>query len=247
MAIIDSPPSGRWYQARIVGLADISGVTGLEPATTAAVQHAARQAVAQLLPSALDVYLTARIGGEFSSVRITNIPLGVLGLSVPGPDHVATLSLWVAETGDQPHAHSDEHRPVPLMLSSAIAVHAARRALGDGAHQLDLGEHGHIEWTPYTALIEPHAGVPAPAAQPRAFQWHDLVIGNYLAPTDPGYAVWLRFTDPATGEAEEEAHLLTPAPAGPHLDNPDPAELTPPHPPRLFVPTLADLRGERPE
>lgn len=249
MAIVDNPPSDRWYQAQILGLADIttSATVWLGGDSSAAALHALRQAVAQLLPSTLDIYLTMRMAGQYSSVRITNIPLGVLGMSLPDPDGHTTLSLWVADTGAQPHAYDGEPTP-PLLLSSAIAVHAARRALGDGLHQLDLGEYGDIMWSPARVRIEPHAGVPHLIAPAREFDWHDEVIGNYTTGTsDPGYAAWLWFTDPQTGEAEGEPIPLTPTLSGMH-PNPDViAALTPPRPPRLFVPSLTEPAGEQPE
>lgn len=242
MAILDGPPQGRWYQAQILGDADVTELAELDPATTgAAAQQALRQAVARLLPSALDIYLTARIGGVFSSVRITNIPLGTLGMSLPGPDGgPAALLLWVAETSEQPHAHADGAPEMPLMLSSAIAVHAARRVLGDESHVFDLGEYGRITWTPTRVRIEAHAGVPDLVGEPREFDWHDPVIGNYASTTDPGYGAWLWFTDPVTGEAGQIARPLTPTLSDMHPDTPSlDVPLSPPRPPRLHVPSLA--------
>ena len=246
MAIVDAPPQGRVYQAQIVGVADVTDLAELDPATTgAAVQQAIRQAVAQLLPSALDIYLTARIRGEFSSVRITNIPLGTLGMSLPGPDgDEATLLLWVAETGEQPYIHSDGYE-VPLVLSSAIAVHAARRALGTDVRVLDLGEHGRLAWTPTGVRIEPHAGVTGLVGELLEFDWDDVVIGNYSSAMDPGYAAWLWFTDPITGEAEERAYPLTPTLASMHPDIPSLTHpLSPPSPPRMHIPTVRRENSE---
>ena len=247
MAITDEPGSDWWYAADITGPADVTGIT--EPAQTEPARQALRQAVAQLLPSTLDVYLTARRDGRYSSVRITNIPLGTFGISLPDTDGNATMTLWVASNGDQPHAQADEDHLLPLLLSSAIAVHAARRVLGDGVHEFELSEHGRMTWTPDTVRVEEFAGVPAPLGNAREFSWTDPVIGNYVHPHDPAYAAWLWFTDPATGEAEQTAYPLTPTLADMHphptmtLQPDSPPEPVPPHPPRLFVPALA-ARGE---
>lgn len=237
MAIIDAPPAGLWYQARIVGLTDLSDLADLDPATTGGqAQQASRHAVAQLLPSALDVYLTARVGGEYGSVRITNIPLGTLGLSMParGGNGESTLGVWIAEDGDQPRAYDDDGPILPLPLSSAIAAHAVRRALGTTSHVFDLGEHGRIAWTPTRVLIDPIAGLPVPIPHLAEFDYDAPVIGNYRSAGDPDYAVWLWFTDLVTDAPEKTPFLLTPG-----LDEPG----EPPRPPRLPVADLATLRS----
>lgn len=243
MAITDDPASDWWYAADIIGPADVTGIT--DPEQTEPARQALRQAVAQLLPSSLDVYLTARLDGRYSSVRITNIPLGTFGISLPDAAGNATMTLWVASNGDQPHVQADEDHPLPLLLSSAIAVHAARRVLGDGVHEFELVDNGRMTWTPDTVRIEEFAGVPAPLGQLREFNWTDPVLGNYTNRWDPAYAAWLWFTDPATGEAEQTAYPLTPTLADMHPTPPmnlapagAPAPV-PPHPPRLFVPDLS--------
>lgn len=244
MAIIDSPAGERWYAAAILGDADLTGLAALDPRTTGyQAQLASRSAVAQLLPSTLDVYLTAHTRTGFSSVRITNIPLGTFGLAIPvnpaSTQAQVAMRVWIGDNGDQVRVPTDDDFMPPL--SAAIAVHAVRRALsGAPAHVFDLGQYGRITWKPTAVLIDPTAGVPVPFPDLREIPYDAPVIGNYTSP-DPEYAVWLRFTDAATGEAEETAYPLTPTLTGMH---PDPV---PPRPPLLSVPDLVGAAPEQPE
>lgn len=247
MAVIDFPGEGRWYEAEIVGLVDTTDLADLDPASTGqAAQVASRHAVAELLPSELDIYISTRgVHGE-GSVRITGIPFGTFGLGIPGPGETeARMIVWVAETGNLVHALDPEGVELPVVLSSAIAAQAARRALGSQVHEFDLGEAGRLAWTPTRVRIGQFPGVPQYTAPWLEFDYHDERLGNY-SPTgaDPEFQAWLWFTDPLTGAPGEKGYALTPEQsAQPVLVAPGMADVAPVRPPVLEVPTLGALRG----
>ena len=247
MAITDPPTEGRWYEAEIIGAVDTSELMALDPATTAQdAQRLSRLAAAQLLPSELDIYISARgVRGE-GSVRITGIPYGTLGFGIPTADETeARLIVWVGETGNMVHALDPDGVDMPVVLSSAIAAQAARRALGDQTHEIDLGEFGTLTWTPTRVRIGQHPGIPQYTAPWLEFDYHDDRMGNYSpSSTDPAYEAWLWFTNPRTGAPEGPPHSLTPEQQPePVLIAPGPVDAPPVLPPLLEVQSLTQLRG----
>lgn len=247
MAITDPPIEGRWYEAEIIGTVDTSELLPLDPATTGQqAQHASRAAVAELLPSALDIYISARgVRGE-SSVRITGIPFGTHGLGLPGPGETeARVIVWVEETGNLVHALDPDTLDMPVVLSSAIAAQAARHALGTQPRRFDLGDVGSLLWTPKRVRIGQHPGIPQHTTPWLEFDYDDQHLGNYSpSPDDPAYEAWLWFTDPRTGAPGDTAYSLTPErPQDSAPTLPGAPALSPVRPPLLEVQSLDRLRG----
>lgn len=247
MAITDPPAEGRWYEAEIIGTVDTSDLLPLDPATTGQqAQTASRLAVAELLPSELDIYISARTRRGEGSVRITGIPFGTYGLGLPGLGETeARVIVWVGETGNLVHALDPDGVELPVVLSSAIAAQAARRALGTQSHRLGLGEFGSVTWTPRAVRIGQRPGIPQYGPPWLEFGYSDTRLGNYVPSTDdPGYEAWLWFTNPRTGAPEDTAHALTPEqPQEPVLIAPGLPDLSPVRPPLLEVQSLERLRG----
>lgn len=257
------PPSEPWYEARVLGAVDTTGLHIDYPVNGHLAQAVSKLAMDELLRGVadtdqfdpLDMYLHVRSQRGTGTVRVAGIPWGTGGLHIPPPGATEALGVfWASDNGVLRAAASDPHPPIAwrAALSSVLPAVVARQLLGDGPHSLDLGEYGTIVWTPTALEVDPYAGFPNYNMGPWQRTGYQDPVGNWkgVEADDPDYAVWLWLTDPATGEPGgtgwKVSYVVADAAAGPDERVDDPHESAPTVAP-LILPPDPTPEPEQPE